>query len=96
MDLLLIVQELLVIQEFQILMQLCYYACLILLTLLLFVFIAHSAYIVLGTKLMYRKKKPIDGWNKKFYPSLLTLTVFVGGVTWLFVQLSQGVVPFLS
>lgn len=72
-----------------------YGVTLLLLLCVIGIFISHSAFVVFGSKLMYRRKKPVEGWNKHFYPAIFALMIIVCGVAWVFWQLSQGVMLFM-
>lgn len=93
-DISLILQRLIDLREIQAICLASYGVLLLILVGLVGIFIAHSAYVVVGHRLLYRKKQPTEGWNKHFYPALVILMVFVAAVAWVFWQLSQGVIPF--
>ena len=93
-DISLILQRLIDLREIQAICLAAYGVLLLILVGLVGIFIAHSAYVVVGYRLLYRKKQPTEGWDKHFYPALIILVLFVAGVAWVFWQLSLGVTPF--
>lgn len=53
------------------------------LLLLIIIFTAHT-FVLLGRRtFLYHKKPPVDGWNKRFYPAIAGMLMFVGGMLWL-------------
>lgn len=51
--------------------------------LILLVILAAHIFTQLGRKaFLYRKKPPVDGWNRRFYPAITALLVFVVGLLW--------------
>lgn len=94
-DIVVIIQTLIDMPEVQALCSALYVTCLLLMLGLFGIFIAHTAFVLIGSRVMYRKKVPNDGWSKHFYPALFVLLVLVAATTWVFHQLSQGVNPFM-
>lgn len=54
----------------------------------------HAAYSVLGSSRLYKYRKPVDGWNKRFYPAAAILLILIFVVSWYLYQFSLGIVPF--
>ncbi len=91
-----ILQRLLEINEFQAICWAAYSVCLLLFIGLIGIFVAHSAFVIMGSRVMYRRKQPGAGWSKLFYPAIFMLMIVTGAVTWTFWQLANGVIPFTN
>ncbi|MEO5690831.1 MAG: hypothetical protein ABIQ64_01455 [Candidatus Saccharimonadales bacterium] len=91
-----VLQRLLEINEFQAICWAAYSICLLLLLGLGGIFVAHSAFAIMGSRVMYRRKQPDSGWSKQFYPAICLLMLVTGAVTWTFWQLANGVIPFIN
>ncbi|MGD8374257.1 MAG: hypothetical protein PVI21_05390 [Candidatus Woesebacteria bacterium] len=53
-------------------------AALLLLVLFLIAFLTSHTMFVMGKNSLFHKKTlPTEGWNKRFYPSCITLTIFI-------------------
>lgn len=51
--------------------------------LLLIIILAAHTFVLLGRHtFLYRKKPPVNGWNKRFYPAIAALLAFVSGLLW--------------
>lgn len=91
-----ILQKLTEYQEFQAVCWAAYALCLLLLVILLGVFIAHSAFLITGSRVLYRRKVPQDGWSKQFYPALGITTLLTGFVAWFLWHLALGIIPLTN
>ncbi len=89
-------QSLLDVNEFQAICWAAYCVCLLLMIGLLGIFCAHTAYVILGSRIMYRRKKPEENWSKQFYPAIFSVSIITTVITWLFWQLANGVIPFTN
>ena len=43
----------------------------------------HTSYVVTKKSPLYQSKKPIEGWNKRFYPVSFALTIFLLILMWI-------------
>ncbi len=91
-----VLQRLLEINEFQAICWAMYSVCLILLVGLLGIFCAHTAYVIIGSRIMYRRKKPQEDWSKQFYPAVFLVSLVTAFITWVFWRLANGVIPFTN
>jgi hypothetical protein len=55
----------------------------------------HSTHKIMGSSRLYRHRKPVDGWDKTFYPVAILLIIGIFVVSWFLYQLSLGIIPFV-
>lgn len=92
----LLLQQLVAMYEIQAICFAAYISSIVLLIILLGIFLAHSAYVLTDSKILYVNRAPKHGWNKQFYPAIVLIALLVLAITWIFWQLSQGILPFAT
>ena len=50
---------------------------------LLLITLLHTLTLVGRQTILYKKRQPVDGWSKRFYPAILLLIVILFCVLWL-------------
>lgn len=67
-----------------------------LLALVVAIIILHAIDISQNTSYLYRSRKPVSGWSRRFYPAVLLLIVGIGFVLVATSELVHGRVPFVQ
>lgn len=57
---------------------------------LILLIVLHSLYGFTRDMPLYRRRPPVDGWNRRFYPAAVMLLMLLACMAWLASRLSRG------